>query len=72
MFIGRSALFRVKLTIHEITNVPLVSGRFSVAYKFRGGKGHAVTEHAERGGEGNDTYSMLDRDALRRPADETH
>jgi hypothetical protein len=62
MILGRSAVFRVKLIIHEITNVPQVSGRFSVAYKFRGGKKQATIECADSGGgEGNNSHSMLDR-----------
>lgn len=32
---GRHALFRVHLTIHDISNVPLVTGKFAVKWKFR-------------------------------------
>jgi hypothetical protein len=36
---NKHASFLVKLTVHDITNVPLVSGGFSVRWKFRGTKG---------------------------------
>lgn len=44
--INKHATFLVKLTIHELNNIPLVDGGggggggFSVHWKFRGGKGH--------------------------------
>jgi hypothetical protein len=39
MMHNKHSSFLVKLTIHDITNVPLVSGSFSVRWKFRGSKG---------------------------------
>jgi len=36
---NKQSSFLVKLTVHDITNVPLVSGSFSVRWKFRGSKG---------------------------------
>lgn len=44
LWFNKSASFLVKLTIHEITNVPLVSGSLSATWKFRGSKGGLETK----------------------------
>lgn len=48
MMHNKHSSFSVKLTIHDITNVPLVSGSFSVRWKFRGSKGDIDLERELR------------------------